>query len=198
MHIARACGGAPQCDRIGPDRVPFAGPALAADPSLSQTISSLLDFNRQEVAVLTTALALLGFSVVASILLMHNRVRAARTETKLRADIGDLQAQADSLPDAAVRGTADRDLVAGRRQPAAHLRRHLAGAAAGLAAAHPRLWNLAAAGTGAADGSRGRRAARDRRKLPAQPHHIERPCHRGDGPRHRRPGHRPDSRRSRA
>jgi signal transduction histidine kinase len=74
----------------------FAGPALAADPSLSQTISTLLDFNRQEVAVLTTALALLGFSVVASILLMHNRVRAARTETKLRADIGDLQAQADS------------------------------------------------------------------------------------------------------
>ncbi len=74
----------------------LATPASAADPSLSQTISTLLDLNRQEVAVLTTALALLGFSVVASILLMHNRVRAARTETKLRADIGDLQAQADS------------------------------------------------------------------------------------------------------
>ena len=73
----------------------FASPALAADPSLA-LISSLLDFNRQEVAVLTTALALLGFSVVASILLMHSRVRAARTETKLRAAIGDLQAQADS------------------------------------------------------------------------------------------------------
>ena len=72
------------------------GPALAADPSVSQTISTLLDFNRQEVAVFTTALALLGFSVVASILLMHNRVRAARIETKLRADISDLQAQADS------------------------------------------------------------------------------------------------------
>jgi signal transduction histidine kinase len=72
------------------------GPALAADTPFSQTLSSLLDFNRQELAVLTTALALLGFSVVASILLMHNRVRAARTETKLRADIGDLQAQADS------------------------------------------------------------------------------------------------------
>ena len=73
----------------------FANPALAADPSLG-LISSLLDFNRQEVAVLTTALALLGFSVVASILLMHSRVRAARTETKLRAAIGDLQAQANS------------------------------------------------------------------------------------------------------
>src|SRR5262249_47420340 len=81
---------------LGLTVVPFAGAALAADPSLPQAISSLLDFNRQEVAVLTTALALLGFSVVASILLMHNRVRAARTETKLRADIGDLQAQADS------------------------------------------------------------------------------------------------------
>ncbi len=72
----------------------FASPAYA--DSLAETLSSLLDFNRQEVAVLTTALALLGFSVVASILLMHNRVRAARTETKLRADIGDLQAQANS------------------------------------------------------------------------------------------------------
>jgi signal transduction histidine kinase len=76
--------------------VAFASAALADEPSLGHTISSVLDFNRQEVAVLTTALALLGFSVVASILLMHNRVRAARTETKLRADIGDLQAQADS------------------------------------------------------------------------------------------------------
>jgi signal transduction histidine kinase len=76
--------------------VTLATTALADGPSLSHTISSLLDFNRQEVAVLTTAFALLGFSVVASILLMHNRVRAARTETKLRADIGDLQAQADS------------------------------------------------------------------------------------------------------
>ncbi len=81
---------------LGLATLPFAGPALAADPTLPYTLSSLLDFNRQEVAVLTTALALLGFSVVASILLMHNRVRAARTETKLRADIGDLQAQADS------------------------------------------------------------------------------------------------------
>ena len=76
--------------------VPFAASARADESSLGQTLSLLLDFNRQEVAVLTTALALLGFSVVASILLMHNRVRAARTETKLRADIADLQAQADS------------------------------------------------------------------------------------------------------
>jgi len=74
----------------------FVGPARAADPALANTISSLLDFNRQEVAVLTTALALLGFSVVAAILLMHHRVRAARAEAKLRADNSDLQVQADS------------------------------------------------------------------------------------------------------
>jgi signal transduction histidine kinase len=74
----------------------LASPALAADSSFHHSISSLLDFNRQEVAVLTTALALLGFSVVAAILLMHHRVRAARVETRLRADNSDLQAQADS------------------------------------------------------------------------------------------------------
>ena len=45
--------------------------------------------------MLTTALALLGFSVVAAILLMRTRVRAATSEARLRADIGDLQVQAD-------------------------------------------------------------------------------------------------------
>jgi len=59
-------------------------------------ISTLFDLNRQEVAVLTTALALLGFSVVAAILLMRSRVGAARNEARLRLQIRDLQAQADS------------------------------------------------------------------------------------------------------
>ncbi len=58
-------------------------------------ISASLDLNRQEFAVLTTALALLGFSVLSAILLMRTRVRAARGELRLRADIGELQAQAD-------------------------------------------------------------------------------------------------------
>ncbi len=58
-------------------------------------VSTLLDFNRQEIAVLTTALALLGFSVVAAILLMRTRVRAAMKETRLRSDIASLQVQAD-------------------------------------------------------------------------------------------------------
>ena len=69
--------------------------AKAGDSSLLDAISAALDLNRQEFAVLTTALALLGFSVVAAILLMRTRVRAARSEARLRADIGELQAQAD-------------------------------------------------------------------------------------------------------
>jgi signal transduction histidine kinase len=70
----------------------FAAPARAAD---SATISTLLEFNRQEVAVLTTALALLGFSVLAAILLMHTRIRAAKSESRLHAVIEGLQLQAD-------------------------------------------------------------------------------------------------------
>ena len=81
---------------MGAAAVPFAQPAWADNPPLSHAISAVFDFNRQEVAVLTTALALLGFSVVAAILLMHHRVRAARAEGKLRSDIRDLQVQADS------------------------------------------------------------------------------------------------------
>ncbi len=72
-------------------------PANASDSSLLNAISASIDLNRQEFAVLTTALALLGFSVVAAILLMRSRVRAAGNEARLRADIGELQAQADRL-----------------------------------------------------------------------------------------------------
>ncbi len=70
-------------------------PAHASDPSLLDTISASLDLNRQEFAVLTTALALLGFSVLSAVLLMRTRVRAATGEARLRAGIGELQAQAD-------------------------------------------------------------------------------------------------------
>src|ERR1700682_5193379 len=70
-------------------------PAYAGDFSLLHALSTFFDFNRQEIAALTTALALLGFSVVAAILLMRTRVRAAGSEARLRSDIGDLQVQAD-------------------------------------------------------------------------------------------------------
>ena len=70
-------------------------PANAADSSLMDALSSYLDLHRQEFAALTSALALLGFSVVAAILLMRTRVRAATSEARLRVEIGELQAQAD-------------------------------------------------------------------------------------------------------
>ena len=66
--------------------LPTSEPASAAEPSLLGAISTLLDFNRSEIAVLATVLAPLGFSVVAAILLMRSRVRAARSEARLRAD----------------------------------------------------------------------------------------------------------------
>src|SRR6185436_17110035 len=72
-------------------------PALAADLTIPQAISALLDLNHQEFAALTTALSLLGFTVVAAILLMRTRIRATRVELNLRSDIADLQVQADRL-----------------------------------------------------------------------------------------------------
>ncbi len=72
--------------------LPFARPAWAGDSTL---ISAISDFNRQEVAVLTTALALLGFSVLAAILLMHTRIRAAKSDARLHTKIEGLQLQAD-------------------------------------------------------------------------------------------------------
>jgi len=58
-------------------------------------VSNHFDLNRPEIVVLTTALTLLGFSVVAAMLLMRTRVRAAANEARLRAEVGELQIQAD-------------------------------------------------------------------------------------------------------
>ncbi len=74
-----------------------AAPALAGDLTVPQLISIWSNLNRQELAVLTMALSLVGFSVVAAILLMRTRVRATRTEVRLRSDNADLQVQADRL-----------------------------------------------------------------------------------------------------
>src|SRR4029079_19275832 len=72
-------------------------PALAAELNITQTLSALFDLNHQEFAALTTALSLLGFTVVAAILLMRTRIRATRIELNLRSDIADLQVKADRL-----------------------------------------------------------------------------------------------------
>jgi signal transduction histidine kinase len=73
----------------------LAAPAHASESILLHEISTLFDFNRQEIAALATALALLGFSVVSAILLMRASVRAAKAEARLRSEIAELQAQAD-------------------------------------------------------------------------------------------------------
>jgi signal transduction histidine kinase len=75
--------------------LPPAGIARAGDLALVAIVPGMLDFTHQEVAVLTTAFSLLGFSVVAAILLMRNGVHAARSEAKLRTEVSSLQAQAD-------------------------------------------------------------------------------------------------------
>ncbi len=61
-------------------------------------MSDHLGFNHQEVAVLATSFALVGFSAVAAILLMRTRLRATRNEEQLQSEIiADLQAQSDRL-----------------------------------------------------------------------------------------------------
>src|SRR6202163_3323829 len=70
-------------------------PAHANDLSLLNSIITFVDLNHQEIAALTTALSLLGFSVVAAILLMGTRGGPARTEARLRAEIQSLQNEAD-------------------------------------------------------------------------------------------------------
>src|SRR3984957_15872997 len=77
---------------VGASGLDLARPAHAADLSFLHT---LVGMNHQEFAALTTALSLLGFSVVAAILLMRTRLRAARNETGLRSDIQRLQSEAD-------------------------------------------------------------------------------------------------------
>src|SRR5882762_7270265 len=72
-------------------------PAYGSDLPFQRAVSAFLDLNRQEIAVLTTALTLLVFSVVAAALLMRTRLRAARSEERLRSDVQDLQVQADRL-----------------------------------------------------------------------------------------------------
>src|SRR3981189_3495781 len=72
-------------------------PAYGSDLPFQRAVSAFLDLNRQEIAVLATALALLVFSVVAAVLLMRTRLRERRSEELLRSDVQDLQVQADRL-----------------------------------------------------------------------------------------------------
>ena len=70
-------------------------PGHADELVVLRKLSNIVELNHQEFAVLTTSLALVGFSVVAAILLMRTRVRAAKSEARLRSDIQGLQIEAD-------------------------------------------------------------------------------------------------------
>lgn len=70
-------------------------PAKAGDLLFLDVITTFYNFTHQEIAALTAAFSLLGFSVVAAILLMHTRVRAAKSDAGLRAEIARLQVAAD-------------------------------------------------------------------------------------------------------
>ncbi len=71
-------------------------PAKAQDLGIVERAwATVFDLDRQEIAALALALAVLGFSVVAAILLMRTRVGAARNEARLRSVIQGLQAEAD-------------------------------------------------------------------------------------------------------
>ncbi|WP_295844266.1 PAS domain-containing sensor histidine kinase [Tardiphaga sp.] len=81
---------------IGVSAIWTMSPAEAADETIAAKFVDIFsDLNRQELAALTMALAVVGFSVVATILLMLHRIRAARTEAKLRSDLHGLHVEAD-------------------------------------------------------------------------------------------------------
>jgi signal transduction histidine kinase len=80
---------------VGAFELGLCWPAHAADPPFLHAVIGFIGMNHQEFAALTTGLSLLGFSVVAAILLMRTRVRAARNEAGLRSEIQGLQSEAD-------------------------------------------------------------------------------------------------------
>ncbi|WP_316161320.1 sensor histidine kinase [Bradyrhizobium sp. SZCCHNRI20481] len=75
---------------LAPATPGFAGVGVPAD-----AITTLFELSRPDVAEVTAMLALLGFSVVAAVALVRTRLAAGRKEARLRADIAELQLQAD-------------------------------------------------------------------------------------------------------
>ena len=74
----------------------LAGPAIAADAAtLSQTLSALTEIDQRNLAAMTLALGVVGFSVLATILLMRTRIRAEANEHSLRTELHTVQAEID-------------------------------------------------------------------------------------------------------
>lgn len=80
---------------IGVCALSWSASARADAAGFMQTLAATTDLTRQELAALAIAFGVLGFSVVAAILLMRTRVRAATNEARLRANIQSLQIEAD-------------------------------------------------------------------------------------------------------
>lgn len=73
-----------------------ATPAHAREAGFLDTAVAIAQqLDRQEMAVIATAFAVLGFSVVAAILLMRSRVRAAKVEGRLRSELLGLRVETD-------------------------------------------------------------------------------------------------------
>ncbi|MDR3466497.1 MAG: PAS-domain containing protein [Xanthobacteraceae bacterium] len=75
-----------------------ATPACAADGAATTGfLDIVLTLAQHEIAAVALALGVLGFSVVATILLMRTRLSAAQVEGRLRGDVRTLQSEADRL-----------------------------------------------------------------------------------------------------
>ncbi|MGJ5139162.1 PAS-domain containing protein [Bradyrhizobium oligotrophicum] len=72
-----------------------ATPGFAGDGVPPDAITTLFELSRPDIAEVTAMLALLGFSVVAALALVRTRLAAARKEARLRANVAELQLQAD-------------------------------------------------------------------------------------------------------
>jgi len=71
-------------------------PAWANDGGLlAQTLAAFAEFDQRSMAAAASALGVLGFSVLATILLMRTRIRAAANEHKLKARVHSLEAEVD-------------------------------------------------------------------------------------------------------
>ncbi|MGJ5095181.1 PAS-domain containing protein [Bradyrhizobium oligotrophicum] len=72
-----------------------ATPGFAGDGVPPDAVTTLFELSRPDIAEVTAMLALLGFSVVAAVALVRTRLAAARKEARLRANVAELQLQAD-------------------------------------------------------------------------------------------------------
>jgi len=92
---AKSCSSLHRIVAAGSTLVAGTGTARADTTSTLRTLSAFSELSRQEVAALGLVLAILGFSVVAAILLMRTRMRGAVREQTYRSELERLRAESD-------------------------------------------------------------------------------------------------------